>query len=88
MEDSLIDKFNYLSSDGDHDKTFARLKKLGINFMIIDMFTPTIDKTPEKTLTRKFKNLIAFVEAKVKEGKIKIHVQNKRHGLLLVELLD
>lgn len=58
IQDSLLDSFAVLAYDDDYLKTLQRLKALNVKIMIVDLFTPTIDRTPDKSLSKKFVKLI------------------------------
>ena len=60
MSDSLVQKFdNYIYSD-EKDITYDRFKKLGIEYILLDLNAATIDRDPARNLTRRYENLLEF----------------------------
>ena len=47
--------------DEDAGQTIALMKQAGIKYVLISLKTPSVDRTPEKTLTAKFYNLLNTV---------------------------
>lgn len=58
VEDSLLFSFDYYIHKEDINKTIDNFKKLWIEYIILDLNTPTIDKEPTHTLTIRFENLL------------------------------
>ncbi len=85
FDDNQLDTFTYLQQDGDDAKTYQRLKNAGFRYFIIDTNTPTIDKTPEQSLIRKYENLIRFL--KNNPTYVKIVLDQPQFGVLFAEVL-
>lgn len=60
FNDPQFDTFNWLYSEGDREFTALRLKALGFKFLVVDLAAPSVDTTPEKSLTAKFNNMLNF----------------------------
>jgi len=61
LEDNLIMKFDtYIYSD-DSSTTTDRFKKLGLDYILLDLNAATIDNDPAKDLTRRYENMLWFV---------------------------
>lgn len=58
IEDSLIFTFEDYVYNPDLNKTIDNFKKLWINYIVVDLNTPTIDKDPSHALTKRFENLL------------------------------
>ena len=52
---NLVQKYN------DKNSVTLALKASGFKFIIIDLYTPTIDRTPERTLTSKYNLFMNFI---------------------------
>lgn len=60
MPDNTLDKFYLmLRIFGSPKDIIPAFKASGIEYIILDLYTPTLDKTPEKSLTNKYKLFIA-----------------------------
>jgi hypothetical protein len=61
--DNQLDVFNQIYNRAGKDKlrTVKGLRAMQYRYLLIDLNTPTIDRTPDKSLTRKYNTLIAFV---------------------------
>lgn len=62
-EDNQLQTFYtmYRQANEDPGQTIALMKKAGIKYVLISLKTPSVDRTPEKTLTAKFYNLLNTV---------------------------
>lgn len=58
VEDSLIYTFSDFIYNKDINKTIDNFKNLGMEYIIVDLNTPTIDKDPTHALTDRFENLL------------------------------
>ncbi len=58
LEDSLVTVFDSYYYDQDHDLTYERMKKTGIDYILVDLNAATIDDDPRKDLTRRYENLV------------------------------
>lgn len=59
LEDSLLTAFDtYIYDPQDNSNSFTRMKKLGIEYLLIDLNAATIDQDPRKDLTRRYENLL------------------------------
>ena len=62
FEDNQLGSFSMLyDKSRDNIELAKRLKKIGFKYIIIDLKTATIDKTPGKTLTAKWKKMQGFI---------------------------
>jgi diphthamide synthase (EF-2-diphthine--ammonia ligase) len=75
----------YISQDHDDQKTIARLKNAGFKYMIIDTNTASIDKTPGKTLTAKYQDLIRFIQKNPQS--LHVLVDEPQNGIMFVQIL-
>ncbi|NNF02197.1 MAG: hypothetical protein HKN22_05895, partial [Bacteroidia bacterium] len=59
-EDNQLQKFNAVwnSTNGNKVQTVAKLKEIGIKYILISLATPNMDNTPERTLNKKFNILM------------------------------
>ena len=60
-DNSLLDFFNLLKIYRDKHEFVKVLKTSGIRYIVIDLYTHTLDKTPEQGLTKKFQLLLNTV---------------------------
>lgn len=60
FNDPQLDTFTWLYSERDREFTALRLKALGFKFLVVDLAAPSVDTTPEKSLTAKFNNMLNF----------------------------
>jgi len=51
----------YQLSNGDRQKVLLELKSKGIKYLLISLYTPTLDMTPEQSLAKKFNNLMTLL---------------------------
>lgn len=59
VEDNTLDKYYWIVKSFKNLSALpAILKESDIEFIIVDLYTPTLDKTPEKSLTQKYKLLL------------------------------
>ncbi|MDD2486829.1 MAG: hypothetical protein PHS92_00455 [Candidatus Gracilibacteria bacterium] len=58
LDDSLIFDFDKYYYDENPEKTIDRMKKMGLNYLLVDLNAATIDKDPRHDLTRRFENLL------------------------------
>lgn len=58
LEDSLINNFDRYIYDKDTNVTVERIKKLWLNYFLIDLNAATIDKDPRRDLTRRYEHLL------------------------------
>ncbi len=58
LEDSLVESFNTYIYDKSPEKTIERIKKLGINYLLVDLNAATIDKDPRHNLTKRYEDLL------------------------------
>ena len=59
LEDSLIFNFDdYFYDEKDIDIWIDRMKKIWLDYLLVDLNAATIDKDPRKDLTRRFENLL------------------------------
>ena len=75
----------HLSRDRDDKKTIARFKNAGFKYLIIDMKTPTIDKTPGKTLTAKYKALLEFLMRNPTH--FKAYIDSRINAVIFIQVL-
>ena len=61
IEDNQLDLFNKLNYDRDSKKTLERFKSLNIKYLIVNTATPTMDKTPEQSLVKKYQAFANFI---------------------------
>jgi hypothetical protein len=85
LDDNQLDLFMYISQDHDDQKTIARLKNAGFKYMIIDTNTASIDKTPGKTLTAKYQDLIRFIQKNPQS--LHVLVDEPQNGIMFVQIL-
>lgn len=58
-EDSLVTGFDtYFYDENDRDRAPERMKKLGIEYFLVDLNAATIDKDPARNLTKRYENLL------------------------------
>ena len=70
FEDNTLTYFyNIAEKYRSRDAITERLKKLGFRYIIFDPLTPSLDKTPEKSLTKKYR---AFVNLLLNNSRIKL----------------
>ncbi|MCD5380395.1 hypothetical protein LR004_00555 [Candidatus Gracilibacteria bacterium] len=66
LEDSLITKFNTYIYDKNADVGIERMKKLGINYLLVDLNAATIDQDPRHALTTRYEKLLStFTSSKL-----------------------
>lgn len=53
----VFEKMHELAG-GDRDKILDEMKRHGIRYVLVSLYTPTLDMTPEQTLRKKFTNLM------------------------------
>ena len=59
MYDQALDQFRWLvQSFEEKDIIIDALKTSGFKYIIVDLHTPSLDSTPEKSLTQKFQLLL------------------------------
>ena len=61
LEDSLLTTFDDYIYDENIDTSYERFKKIGIEYLLIDLNAATIDKDPEKRLTQRYENMLQFL---------------------------
>ena len=62
LEDNTLSYFYRVANNFRSREAISnRLKKLGFKYIIFDPLTPTLDKTPEKTLTQKYRIFLNFL---------------------------
>ncbi|EKD66012.1 MAG: hypothetical protein ACD_49C00068G0017 [uncultured bacterium (gcode 4)] len=57
-DDSLVSNFDKYFYNENPDVTVDRMKKMGLNYFLVDLNAATIDKDPRHDLTRRFENLL------------------------------
>jgi hypothetical protein len=66
-EDSLLKNFDYYFNDKDPDIVVDRMKKVWLNYLLVDLNAATIDRDPKHDLTRKYEDLLrTFTSNKLK----------------------
>lgn len=67
LEDSMVTEFNkYIYSKDNPDISVDRMKKMGVNYFLVDLNAATIDRDPRHDLTSRFeKLLLTFVSDKL-----------------------
>nr|MDD3719899.1 hypothetical protein [Candidatus Gracilibacteria bacterium] len=58
VDDSLVFSFDQYIYNKDINKTVDNFKNIGMNYILVDLNTPTIDRDPNHTLTIRFENLL------------------------------
>lgn len=58
LEDSLVTTFDTYYYDDNYDLIYERMKKTGIEYLLVDLNAATIDDDPRKDLTRRYENLV------------------------------
>lgn len=65
-EDSLIINFDKYLYNENVDETVDKMKKLWLNYLLVDLNASTIDKDPRRDLTRRYENLLkTFTSSKL-----------------------
>lgn len=65
LEDSLIFSFDkYFYDESSIDIWVDRMKKIWVNYFLVDLNAATIDKDPSKNLTRRYENLLKTFTSK------------------------
>ena len=57
-DDSLVSSFDKYFYNENSDITVERMKKMGLNYFLVDLNAATIDKDPRHDLTRRFEELL------------------------------
>lgn len=57
-DDSLVTNFDKYFYNENSDITVERMKKMGLNYFLVDLNAATIDKDPRHDLTRRYENLL------------------------------
>lgn len=57
-DDSLVTNFDKYFYNENSDLTVDRMKKMGLNYFLVDLNAATIDKDPRHDLTRRFEGLL------------------------------
>ena len=58
FEDNLVTKFNKYIYNEDVDVSIERLKKLDLDYLLVDLNAATIDKDPRGLLTQRYEKLL------------------------------
>lgn len=58
FEDSLLTSFDTYIHDDERSITIERLKKLNLDYILLDLNAATIDNDPEKNLTQRHENIL------------------------------
>ncbi len=62
FQDNQLDYFQQWSRQWPTKTQLTQvLKNAGVKYLLVDYFTPTVDKTPEKQLVERYKNLMYFL---------------------------
>ena len=64
FEDSLIFEFHTYFYDKNPETTIERMKKLGLQYLLVDLNAATIDRDPRRALTARFEELLLTMNAK------------------------
>lgn len=59
LEDSLVTQFDTYFYDDNTDVTFSRMKKLGLDYILVDLNAATIDEDPRRDLTARYERLLS-----------------------------
>ncbi len=62
LEDSLLAQFQDYIYDTDTNITLERLKKIWVDYLLLDINAATIDKDPQRGLTQRYENMLNFVK--------------------------
>jgi hypothetical protein len=58
FEDSLVSTFDLYIYNKDLNKTIDNMKKLRLEYLLVDLNAATIDQDPRRDLTRRYENLL------------------------------
>jgi hypothetical protein len=61
LEDNLLTVFQDYFYNEDYNIISQRYKTLGIESLIVDLNTATIDQDPEKNLIKRYENLLGYI---------------------------
>lgn len=62
-DDSLVSNFDKYFNNKDPDIAAEKMKKMWLNYLLVDLNAATIDKDPRHDLTRRFENLLKTFES-------------------------
>jgi hypothetical protein len=64
FDDSLVGGFDQFFYEPNHEKTIEKMKKMWLNYLLVDLNAATIDKDPRHDLTNRFERLLHTMKAK------------------------
>ncbi len=85
LDDNQLDFFGQLYQEEDKEKFFQRLKNSGFKYIILDTNTPTIDKTSDKLVTRRFEDLLRIIQTS--PTKIELILNTPQEGIIVGKIL-
>ena len=80
MEDNTLGiLFNYYKQYRDREIFVEHLKSLGYGYVILDLNTPSLDRTPEQSLKQKYQLILSHLH---RNPKVKLVATNREVGVI------